>query len=110
VAPREARDRDRGRPIPQLMKLLAMAILLVGGARAFRPATLLPRTRALARPHSTAIMSATATDTVVAPELTGQSAAFLRDAGLTGANGQATKLDDVMGTGKSVVVFLRHLG
>jgi hypothetical protein len=36
--------------------------------------------------------------------------ALLKSLELSDANGQRKKLGDVMGTGKSVVVFLRHLG
>lgn len=56
--------------------------------------------------------SATVSDTekVEAPELLGKKADFLRNAGLTAATGEVVKLGDVMGDGKSVVIFLRHLG
>ena len=47
---------------------------------------------------------------VEAPELVGTNADFLRTAGLTAASGEVVKLGDVMGDGKSVVIFLRHLG
>ena len=52
------------------------------------------------------------TDGPQAPDLVSQagSADILRAAVLTDANGRSTKLVEAMGRGKSVVVFLRHLG
>lgn len=39
-----------------------------------------------------------------------QGASAFRDCMVTDVNGEAVKLGDKMGDGKSVVVFLRHLG
>jgi len=38
------------------------------------------------------------------------SASILRNAGLTNSKDETVKLGDVMGKGKSVVIFLRHMG
>lgn len=38
------------------------------------------------------------------------SASILRNAGLTNAKDETVKLGDIMGKGKSVVIFLRHMG
>jgi len=40
----------------------------------------------------------------------GPSADTLRNAGLTNASDEIIRLGDYMGKGKSIVVFLRHLG
>lgn len=46
----------------------------------------------------------------VAASVTDRGASVFRNSMLTDADGNKVKLGDKMGSGKSVVVFLRHLG
>lgn len=101
----------------RLARIAAASMLLCTRATAFVRPALRPITLGLGaaaatprRSLSLASSAVSEVDKVEAPELVGKPADFLRTAGLTAATGDAIKLGDVMGDGKSVVIFLRHLG
>ena len=102
----------------RVASIAAASMLLCSRATAFvrpalRPATLgLGAAATTPRRSLSLASSSTVSDLekVEAPELVGKPADFLRTAGLTAATGDAIKLGDVMSDGKSVVIFLRHLG
>ena len=90
---------------------LALAMLCSTAVGFIRPSPRALRP-VLASPSRSFSLASTLTprDELVAPDLVGGSADFLRSAALTNSDGQPVQLGDMMGTGKSVVVFLRHLG
>jgi hypothetical protein len=90
---------------------VALGALVASSATAFQQTFVVPNRGAVAS-RSFAFLQSTATpcDTpdIEIPE--GVTARMLRSAVLTNANGESVTLGDKMGSGTSVIVFLRHLG